>query len=107
MVMLGSLASAISAFTPSTHQMKFAADSRNLLSIAKLLHHIEEANLPREHTDNVPQRINSRNQEMKENRNKSNHIRRRNDWSFDYCLGGGRFGKRMYGDYGIGGGRFG
>ena len=26
-------------------------------------------------------------------------------WNYDYGLGGGRFGKRFYGDYGIGGGR--
>lgn len=34
--------------------------------------------------------------------------KRQGAWSYDYGLGGGRFGKRnVYGDYGIGGGRFG
>jgi len=36
--------------------------------------------------------------------------KRQGAWSYDYGLGGGRFGKRgssIYGDYGVGGGRFG
>jgi len=39
---------------------------------------------------------------------RSGFAKRQGDWSYDYGLGGGRFGKRAnYGDYGIGGGRFG
>ncbi|XP_046560006.1 uncharacterized protein LOC124269021 [Haliotis rubra] len=33
--------------------------------------------------------------------------KRQGAWSYDYGLGGGRFGKRNYGEYGFGGGRFG
>lgn len=33
--------------------------------------------------------------------------KRQGSWDYDYGLGGGRFGKRAFGDYSLGGGRFG
>ncbi|XP_060564125.1 uncharacterized protein LOC132723424 isoform X2 [Ruditapes philippinarum] len=33
--------------------------------------------------------------------------KRQGSWDYDYGLGGGRFGKRGFGDYSLGGGRFG
>ena len=43
-----------------------------------------------------------------DNRDEGQELQKRQGvWDFDYGLGGGRFGKRGFGDYSLGGGRFG
>lgn len=42
-----------------------------------------------------------------DNYNSFNVEKRQGSWDYDYGLGGGRFGKRAFGDYSLGGGRFG
>lgn len=42
-----------------------------------------------------------------DNSNSFDVNKRQGSWDYDYGLGGGRFGKRAFGDYSLGGGRFG